>query len=110
MSQVTVISGVQRRRPWSDEQKLAIIEAAFAPGATVAQVAAQADIRPGQIYRWRRDLLGSQSGMVPVVVTGAPGEAIGTPVIIIELKDAVVRVMADASVPLVSAVVSTLRG
>ncbi len=32
MGQVTVISGAERRRLWSDEQKLALIEAAFAPG------------------------------------------------------------------------------
>ncbi|WP_010188541.1 transposase, partial [Sphingomonas sp. PAMC 26605] len=61
MGQVTVISGAERRRLWSDEQKLALIEAAFAPGAKVARVAARADLWPSQIYRWRRDLLGSQS-------------------------------------------------
>jgi len=38
MSQLTAISGSERRRPWSDEQKLALIEAAFAPGAKLARV------------------------------------------------------------------------
>ena len=56
MSQVMVISGVERRRVWTDEQKLALIAAASAPGASVAQVARDADLRPSQIYRWRRDL------------------------------------------------------
>ena len=59
MSQVTVYSGVERRRWWSDEQKRALIEAAFAPDAVVAEVARAADVRPSQIYRWRRDLCGT---------------------------------------------------
>ena len=70
MSQVTVISGAERRRPWTDDQKRALMAAAFAPGAKVSQVAAQADIRPSQIYRWRRDLAVSDAQLVPVVVTG----------------------------------------
>ena len=109
MSQVTVITGAERRRPWSDEQKLALIEAAFAPGAKVAQVAAQADIRPSQIYRWRRDLRGPQNRMVPVVVTGHSSEAFGSPVLLIELQDATVRVMADAPASVVTAAVRALR-
>jgi transposase len=56
MSQVTVISGVERRRVWTDEQKLALIAAASAPGSSVAQVARDVDLRRSQIYRRRRDL------------------------------------------------------
>ena len=51
MGQVTVYSGVERRRRWTDEQKRALIEAAFAPGAIVAEVARFADVRPSQSYR-----------------------------------------------------------
>jgi transposase len=108
MGQVTVISGAERRRFWSDEQKLALIEAAFAPGAKVARVAAQADLRPSQIYRWRRDLLGSQS-MVPVVVTGHSSEPVAEPVIVIEVQDATVRIMPDASAALINAALRALR-
>ena len=109
MSQVTVISGAERRRPWSDEDKLALIEAAFAPGAKVARVAAQADIRPSQIYRWRRDLLGARNGMVPVMVTGHSSEAVSAPVLVIEVQDATVRVMGDAAASLVTTVIRALR-
>jgi transposase len=108
MGQVTVISGAERRRLWSDEQKLALIEAAFAPGAKVARVAAQADLRPSQIYRWRRDLLGSQS-MVPVVVTGQSSEPIAEPAIVIQIRDATVRIMADAPAALINAALRALR-
>ena len=108
MGKVTVISGAERRRLWSDEQKLALIEAAFAPGAKVAGVAAQADLRPSQIYRWRRDLLGSQS-MVPVVVTGHSSGPVAAPVIVIEVQDATVRIMPDASAALINAALRALR-
>ncbi|MTJ82840.1 MAG: transposase [Telmatospirillum sp.] len=32
MAQVHVITGVERRRRWSDDQKRAIVAAAFSPG------------------------------------------------------------------------------
>jgi len=45
MGQVTVYSGVERRRQWSVEQKRSLVEAAFAPGMVVAEVARAADVR-----------------------------------------------------------------
>jgi transposase len=68
MGQVHVLTGVERRRQWSDDQKRAIVAAAFAPGAVVAAVARQADVNSGQIYRWRRELRSSIPGFVEVVV------------------------------------------
>ena len=56
MSQVTVISGLERRRVWTDDQKRALVAAACEPGASVAEIARRADLRPSQLYRWRRDL------------------------------------------------------
>ncbi len=44
MGQVSVITGVQRRRVWSDEQRLELVSAAFRPGARVAEVARRADV------------------------------------------------------------------
>ena len=61
MARVEVITGPERRRRWSAEQKRAIVAESLAPGAVVTEIARRADIGPGQIYRWRR-LLGS--GMV----------------------------------------------
>jgi transposase len=56
MARVELSSGRERRRRWSEEQKRAVVAAAFAPGAIVAEVARRADVRPGQIYRWRQEL------------------------------------------------------
>ncbi|WP_255326146.1 transposase [Sphingobium sp. EM0848] len=53
MSQITVISGPERRRVWSDQQKRELVAAVSAPGANAAEIARRADLRPNQIYRWR---------------------------------------------------------
>ena len=54
MSRVEVLSGPERRRRWSAEQKRSIVAEAFAPGASVCAVARRLDVVPGQIYRWRQ--------------------------------------------------------
>jgi transposase len=52
-----------------EEQKRAPAAAAFAPGAIVAEVARRADIRAGQIYRWRQELREAGAGFAAVAVT-----------------------------------------
>jgi transposase len=56
------MSSPERRRRWSEEQKRAIVAEAFAPGASVSAVARRAEVLPGQIYRWRRELRGAVAG------------------------------------------------
>ena len=62
MSGVEVLSGPERRRRWSAEQKRSIVAEAFAPGASVCEVARRRDVVPGQIYRWRHDLRSIAAG------------------------------------------------
>jgi transposase len=69
MARFEFFSGPERRRRWSEEQKRAVVAAAFAPGAIVAEVARRADVRPGQIYRWRQELGSCGAGFAAVVVT-----------------------------------------
>jgi transposase len=64
MAQITVISGVERRRHWRDDQKLALVRAATAPGASVLAIARSADVTPSLIYRWRREIFVG-AGMKP---------------------------------------------
>jgi transposase len=75
MSRVEVITGVQRRRYWTDEQKREIVAAAFAPGASVADVARQADVGREAIYRWRRAFKRAEAGFSKVIV--APSTTLG---------------------------------
>ncbi len=62
MGRVEVISGVERWRRWSVDQKLAIVRAAFSPGAVVSEVARRAGMNSGQIYRWRDELRHASNG------------------------------------------------
>lgn len=69
MGRVTVISGPERRRQWSDVERKAILVAAFAPGAVVAKVALQFDVSTSLIYKWRREALkGEEPAFVPAVL------------------------------------------
>jgi len=68
MGEVHVLSGPERRRRWSDEQKDALVAAAFSPGAVVRDIARQADVCTSQIYRWRRERGVERSGFAEMVV------------------------------------------
>jgi len=75
MARVEVITGPERRRRWSDEQKRAIVNASFAPGAVVSEVARRADISSGQIYRWRQEFRATAAGFAQVLIAPAEGPA-----------------------------------
>ena len=53
MGQVTVFSGPERRRRWSDEERLQIVAEAFAPGARVADVCRRHDVSSGDCQDFR---------------------------------------------------------
>jgi transposase len=48
------VTGVVRRRHWSDEEKGRIVAEAIAPGAVVADVARRHDLVPQQLSNWIR--------------------------------------------------------
>lgn len=50
------ILGLERRRRWSDEEKLEIVLSVGVDGATVTQVAQRHDVTRQQIYAWRHQL------------------------------------------------------
>ena len=49
-----IISTVERRRHWPDEEKLRIMSEALAPGATVAAVADRNGVCRSLVYLWLR--------------------------------------------------------
>ncbi|MEC3947893.1 transposase [Sphingobium sp. HWE2-09] len=58
---------VERRRNWSDEEKLAILKETTVPGVVISAVARRHGIGTGQLYTWRKQLLrGAMAGFVPV--------------------------------------------
>ena len=50
------VLGVERRRRWSDDAKLAIVSSVGIDGATVTQVAQRHEVTRQQIYAWRHEL------------------------------------------------------
>lgn len=117
MTQVTVITGVERRRTWTDDQKLELVEATMEPGANVSEIARAADIQPAQLYRWRKELLDPdpepESGFVPVLVEEPPrrglADHMGAAAIEVEVDGAVLRIAADAPPALVTAALQGVR-
>ncbi len=117
MARVEVITGPERRRRWSEEQKRAIVAASLAPGAVVSEVARRADVVPGQIYRWRKELRAVAEGFAQVLIappdarpaTADCNAACGDPAIEVEFAGKV-RVRIPGSVPagLAAAVVKAL--
>jgi transposase len=121
---IEVITGVERRRRWSWDQKRAIVEESLAPHASAAAIARRHGIGTGQLYTWRRQLLKRQlvdtprfarvelavepprlTGPIASPVTGTAGT------IEITLADGtLVRVNADVDEPALRRVLGVLRG
>jgi transposase len=73
-----VLSGPERRRRWSSEEKTKIIAEAVLPGAKVSEIARRHGISRSLLYTWRREAEhGSASNvvasmlpdLVPVMIT-----------------------------------------
>ena len=117
MARVEVITGRERRRRWSEEQKQAIVAKSMVPGAVVSEVARRADVCPGQIYRWRQELRAVADGFAQVLLappetmaaTAAGGAGCGESAVEVEFAGRV-RVRIPGSVPaeLAAAVVKAL--
>ncbi len=110
MARFEVITGPERRRRWSDEQKRAIVAESFAPGAVVTEVARRADIGTGQIYRWRQEIgVGDGFAQVLIAPVGDGAGCAAVPAIEIEFTG-IARVRIPASIPpeLAAAVVKAL--
>jgi transposase len=54
MMGLEIISGVERRRRWSDADKLRIVAEADEPGAKVAEVARRHEISRSILWTWRK--------------------------------------------------------
>jgi transposase len=54
---VEIITGPERRRRWSAEEKLQLVAEACRPGNSVSEVARQRGISASQLFGWRRQAL-----------------------------------------------------
>ncbi len=104
---IELLTGPERRRRWSAEEKARIVQECRLPGARVADVARRWQLCPQQVFAWRRearDTMAEKPGgslapaFVPIVAEDAPAAAATralptAPVIEIKLAGAVVRVV-----------------
>src|SRR5579863_2636904 len=119
MGQVTLISGLGRRRHWSFEDRARILAATSAPGAVVVEVARREDVSTSLVYKWRREARKAEiaPGFAPVVIEAAPpapaasrsGNGGEAGVIMVELNEVRVRICANAPTTLVAATLKALR-
>ena len=63
-TRIEIITGRERRRRYSAEQKLALVEETMQPGMTVSAVARLRGVSPSLLFKWRQ--LMSQGGKVAV--------------------------------------------
>ena len=80
MARMEMVTGRERRREWSEGDKLKILREAATSGLSLAEVARRHDVVPQQIYIWRRQLLakakadagvhGAPPRFLPVAVIG----------------------------------------
>lgn len=112
MTYSAIVVGPERRRRWTEDQKLSILAAAFAPGAIASEVARQADVCPSVLYRWRQiyRVGGRSEGFAPAVVVDAPGPRGTEPAMVVEfLGGARVSITSSAPAALVTAALRALR-
>ena len=64
MAHQEIITSVERRRRWSDEEKQSIVAESAKPGRTVSQVARLFGIAPSQLFTWRRQFLAAATGSI----------------------------------------------
>jgi len=62
---IEVITGVERRRKWSAQEKAAIVAESLAEGAVVSDVARRHGLNPQQLFGWRARLRNAVSGSAP---------------------------------------------
>jgi transposase len=62
---IEVITGAERRRRWSWEQKQAIVSESVAPRASPTVIARKYGLNTGQLYTWRRQMLRRVPAVVP---------------------------------------------
>jgi transposase len=112
---IEVITGVGRRRRWTDEEKAWIVAESLDSTTTVSAVARRYGLHPSQLLVWRQRLAApavrGAPEFVPVLVTedeAAPAEMPGQ--IEIALGPAVVRVGADVDAAALRRVLEVVRG
>jgi transposase len=115
LAQITLLTGPERRRRWSDEERERILAAAFAPGAIVANISRQFEVSTSLIYKWQEQALSvrSSAAFAPAVLEAEPPAAAAAPdttSILVEFVNGIrLKIGSHASPELVTAALRALR-
>src|SRR4051812_34415622 len=110
-----VITGVGRRRRWTDEDKARIVAESLDPATTSSAVARRYGLHASQLFAWRQQfavpVARAAPEFVPVVVA-EDGASLAEPAgrMEIALGSVVVRVGADVDGPALRRVLEVVRG
>ena len=119
MGRITLITGGERRRRWSDEDRVRILSAIEQPGAMVAEVARREDVCTSLVYKWRRAARRTTNidacGFSPVIIETPEAPALPPTngaepgVVEVNMKGARVRICANAPSAVIAATLKALR-
>ena len=112
-----MLTGAERRRRWSLDDRARILAAIAEPGAVVAEVARAADVCTSLVYKWRgeaerRATSPCPSGFVPVSIetpSSSSSTACEPCVIVVDVGGARVRIGVDAPAASIAATLKALR-
>ena len=110
-----VITGVGRRRRWTDEDKARIVAESLDPATTISAVARRYGLHASQLFVWRQQFAAPAAregpAFVPVLVAeDGPAPAAMAGRMEIALGPAVVRVGADVDAAALRRVLEVVRG
>lgn len=125
IQRVEVITGVERRRQFSDEEKLRLVEEAFQPGVKATAVARRLGVDVSLLYRWRRQFFGPQPRLpafLPITIAAEepppsddapePAPAAAPPPGVVEIEFATARLRLTGAVDpvVITTVIAALTG
>ena len=79
---VEVLTGVERRRRWSPEEKARIVAETLEPNVSVCEVARRHGVAQSLVFTWRRQMREGRKVepiMVPVEISGTMPAALSSP-------------------------------
>ncbi len=116
-----MITGLERRRDWTDEQKLLIIAESCQDGVVISDVARRHGLRPQQLFNRRNEFrkrIGLVCGGTPAFAPGmiandrlsaAPAEVADAPLIEIVVDGATVRTRGAVDAKALAAMPRTVK-
>jgi transposase len=105
ISRTEVITSVERRRRWSQDEKERLVAASLESGASVSEVARVAGLHVSQLFRWRKELCkhgeASMAPFVPVEIgpSASPRELAEAPLTTTALRrksDGIIEIDLDS--------------